>query len=288
MTARRVALAAAAMIVAIVAGPTASHAGDPGECTKRDPQGFCVEWDVGDDDSTDGDSGGGGGGGQTPTCYWVDIPPITDPTIYADFGLSYPPPGVAIQWQEYTCSDGTVQFNFRWIFDIPPTETANNIRARIEGSLAAPIIDASPPIGTASIISVPVFVAVANWTGVITESGCAGGICVTVTAAPTLTFDPGEPGPSTIACAGSGTVFNTAIPPAQQAAGVGACAHVYRQRTGVDARPAEWPGQVTVRWAISWTSSVGQSGVLPAVIRNVPVPRSVQEVQTVVVGGTSQ
>ncbi len=145
----------------------------------------------------------------------------------------------------------------------------------------------SPPLGTASILTVPVFISVANWSGVISESGCGGGICVTVTAAPLLTFDPGEPGSKSLACTGSGTKFNRLIPPIQQAIQQGACAHAYKMRTAVDGRPNGWPATATVTWSIAWTSTVGQTGVLPAVVRAVPIPRSVQEVQTVVVGGST-
>ena len=101
------------------------------------------------------------------------------------------------------------------------------------------------------------------------------------------TFDPGEPGSTPRACTGSGTKFNRAIPPADQTKTPGACAHAYKMRTGAEGRPNEWPATATVKWSIAWTSTVGQVGVLPAVVRAVPIPRSVQEVQTVVVGGST-
>ncbi len=288
MNVRRVAIAIVAATLPMLIGPPAAHAGDPSDCTKRDSQGFCIEWSVGGGDGNPGGGGNGGGGNSgAVVCYWVNNPPIGDPTIYADYGLQYPPPGVAIQWQYYECSDGSVQDNYRWIFAVPPTDTANEILIRIERGLEPPRVESSPPLGTASILTVPVFVSVANWSGAISQSGCGGGICVTVTATPVLTFDPGEPGSTPRTCTGSGTKFNRSIPPAQQATAQGACAHAYKLRTGAEGRPTEWPAMATVRWSIAWTSTVGQSGVLPAVVRAVPIPRSVQEVQTVVVGGST-
>jgi hypothetical protein len=287
MKARRVAMALVAATLPMLIGARAANADDPGDCIKRNPKGFCIEWTVAGHQPTPSGGGSGGRNGGAAVCYWVNNPPITAPTIYADYGLAFPPSGVDIQWQYYACSDGSVPDNYRWIFAIPPADTAANILVRIERGLEPPRVESSPPLGTASILTVPVFVSVANWSGVVSESGCGGGICVTVTATPLLTFDPGEPGSTLQACSGSGTKFNRSLPPAQQATAPGACAHAYKMRTGAEGRPSEWPATATVRWSIAWTSTVGQSGVLPAVVRAVPIPRSVQEVQTVVVGGST-
>ena len=275
------------MLLTAVANATPAAADDPAPCTKRDPAlGFCIEWGTPGNDGHAGHSGGGGSNpGGAVVCYWVNNPPIGDPTIYADYGLDYPAPGAAIQWQYYACSDGSLQDNYRWVYVVPPEGLAAEVRIRIEGRLAGPVVEASPPLGTASILKVPAFVAVANWTGVITDSACGGGLCATVTATPTLLFDPGESGSHKVACAGGGTRFNRSIAASLQASAQGACAYSYKLRTGAAGRPNEWPGMVTVTWAISWTSTVGQSGVLPSVSRAVPLPRSVQEVQTVDVGG---
>ena len=136
MKARRVALALVAATLPMLIGARAANADDPGDCIKRNPKGFCVEWSVGGHQPTSG--GGGGGNGGVAVCYWVNNPPITAPTIYADYGLSYPPPGVDIQWQYYACSDGSVPDNYRWVFSVPPTDTAANILVRIERGLEPP------------------------------------------------------------------------------------------------------------------------------------------------------
>jgi hypothetical protein len=284
MIARRSIVAFAVGLLAVLGGARSATAGKPGECVTWDPFGaYCIEWTIDGHDGSPGDSGGGGG--PAPICYWRNVGMIDDPTIFADYGLPYPPDGAVIQWQMWECSDGRVVDNWRWVFTVPPIDIAFGIRVRIAGRLGPPVVEASPPIGTPSILGVPVFVAVSNWTGVISESACGGGVCATVTATPSLNFSTGEPGGSTISCAGSGTKFDRSQPPSTQASAPGACAHVYKLRTAAEGRPAEWPGSVSVTWSISWTSTVGDSGVLPSITRTLALPRGVQEVQTVVVGG---
>ena len=284
MKLRRISIGAALLMLITTCGVTPAFAADPTECTARNSKGYCVEWDSGGHDATPSTSGQGGGSGAV-VCYWLNLPTINDPAIFADYDLPYPPAGAEIQWQGWFCSDGSVQDRLQWVFAIPPRDLANQIRIRIEGTLAAPAVVASPPLGTPSIIGVPVFVSVSNWTGVVTDSGCGGGLCVTVTATPKLSFSPGESGSNPITCDGAGTKFNRAIPPATQAKTSGACAYSYKLRTGAQNRPAEWPGSVTVVWNIAWTATTGDAGTLPAVTRTLALPRGVQEVQTIVVGG---
>ncbi|HEY8527849.1 MAG TPA: hypothetical protein VIL48_22995, partial [Acidimicrobiales bacterium] len=114
------------------------------------------------------------------------------------------------------------------------------------------------------------------------------GVCVSLAAEPTLTFDPGEPGSSPIECDPPGTRFDPNGPdPEVQAAAPGACAYVYRYRTGTDDRPDAWPATVNVTWDISWTAA-GAEGTFPAQTLSTGVPREVDEVQTVVRDGSSR
>jgi hypothetical protein len=287
VNALRVAVIAAAAVVAFPSALSA-QAAEPGECIRRDPQGYCLEWDV----TTPGTPGTpvGSGGGAAPECYWVTIDDELpeDPTIFVDFGLEEPPEGVPILWQSWECSDGRATFNFRWVIAPTPGALAETVRGRLIGQLPQPVVESSPPAGTASIIGVPVFVTVVNWTGVVTQTECAGGLCVTVTATPQLRFRPGEPGAQTVQCAGSGTRFAPdAGTPEAQASSPGACAWTYTTRTGANGRPSAWPGQASVSWSISWTATTGASGSLAAVTRSTDVPRPVAEVQTVIEGGTT-
>jgi hypothetical protein len=52
-------------------------------------------------------------------------------------------------------------------------------------------------------------------------------------------------------------------------------------RTGVVGRPGEWPGIAIVSWELVYVSPEG-GGALPAVVKSAPVPRAVDEAQTVV------
>lgn len=270
-----------------------AHAGAAVDvCLKRDPTSFCLEWGVPTDGTPAQDVGTGNGGGDSGevTCGWVTMPPGSvsdDPNTWVDYGLDPPPPGVDVVWQTVQCSDGTYQgYQFRWVPVVTPANLASIARGRLVGQLAAPVVASNPPLGTASIVGVPVFVEVTNWTGVRTESECAGGVCVTVTASPAVSFTPGEPGSAVVACAGAGSQF---VPGAgdlaMQASAPGACAYPYRLRTGVAGRPGAWPGSVAVTWTLSWSATDGESGVLAPVTLSADSSRSVDEVQTVVVGG---
>jgi hypothetical protein len=166
-----------------------------------------------------------------------------------------------------------------------PELLASIVRVRLEGSLPEPTVASTPAPGVAALVGYPSFVSVTNWTGVVTEGECdpTGLLCVTVTATPALRFSPGEPDSPVLECAGPGVPFDPAGDPFEQAAAAEACAHPYRLRTGVDGRPGEWPGEVTVVWELAWSSTSGARGPLAPVEKSAPVPRAVNEVQTVVV-----
>jgi hypothetical protein len=166
----------------------------------------------------------------------------------------------------------------------PPTpeEVAATVLARVQAQMRRPEVVTSPPVGTPSIVTLPVFVRVTNWVDPIDESDCVRGVCARLTAEPTLIFDPGEPGSSPIVCDPPGTAFDPqGSDPEVQAAAPGACAYAYRYRTGADGRPDAWHAQVIVSWDISWRAGQA-SGEFPAQQLATDVPREVDEVQTVV------
>jgi hypothetical protein len=163
-----------------------------------------------------------------------------------------------------------------------PEQVAIDIWARVRARLLDPSLVTSPATGRTAVVSVPTFVEVENWQGEISERDCVLGVCVTLTATPTLTFDPGEPGSSTVECAPPGTRYDPDGPPAAAQATVpGACAHAYRHRTGVHSRPDAWPGVVTVEWAVSWESG-GASGSFDPVVLSADLPRRVDEITALV------
>jgi hypothetical protein len=166
-----------------------------------------------------------------------------------------------------------------------PEDVATGLFLEAQAEMRRPEVVMDPPVGTASIISLPVFVQVTNWVGGFTRERCDQGVCVSLSAEPTLTFDPGEPGSEPIVCEPPGTRFDpNGADPEVQAAAPGACAHAYRARTGADERPEAWPGQVTVTWDVSWTAG-GASGEFDPQALSTALPREVDEVQTVVRDG---
>jgi hypothetical protein len=165
-----------------------------------------------------------------------------------------------------------------------PEQLAAIVRVRLEGDLPEPLVTTSPAVGEAAIVNHPTFLAVENWTGTVTDEECAFVLCVTVAATPALTWTPGEPGSPTLACAGAGTRYlPDGPPPRQQAAQPGACAYAFQARTAAEGRPNEWPGTATVTWELSWTSTSGAGGTLPAITRSAQMPRAVEEIQAIVV-----
>jgi hypothetical protein len=215
-------------------------------------------------------------------------------------GVSNPiapdPPSPEAQLYIQQC-DGVLTGIARWVEPgqpapgaadvVSPAQLAEQVRVRLEGNLPKPSVSSSPAPGIAALIGFPSFVAVDNWQDTVTDSQCdpvVGTLCVTVTAVPHLGWSPGEPGAPTVACAGAGTRFEPeGAPPGDQAAAPGACAYAYRSRTGVAGRPDVWPGEVSVRWVLQWTTTVGGGArPLPDVVKTTPVPRAVDEVQTVV------
>lgn len=260
-------------------------------CAQTSPYGFCLEWTVvtddGGGDADPPDDGEGDAPSDEPVCWWesVELDIAEDGPFLNDYGLAAPPAGVAVMWQTLTCSDGSIRDEYRWVQGPSAADLAQAARGRLAGELPGPAVAASPPLDVAAIVGVPVFVAVDNWVDSMSESACAGGLCVTVTAVPQLWFEPAEPTAGPVECTGGGSRHVAGADPQVEAAAPGACTHVYEQRTGVEGRPAVWPGVVRVEWSLSWSASDGQSGVLPAVMRSADLPRAVEEVQTVVAGG---
>lgn len=242
---------------------------------------------------------GGRDGSAVPnySCDWITVPET--PELRAEFPDA-PPDAM---FEVYECRLAVAEFGLsqnldgrraeRWVLpdgsepaQPVPGALAATIYVSVQAAMQAPALASDPPVGVAAIVNAPVFVEVTNWQPEIVQSECALGVCVTMTATPTLTFDPGD-GSAPITCEPPGSRYVPGGPPmAEQAEG--ACAHTYRRRTGVDDRPAEWPGAVSVTWDVSWTSTVGgspgPSGSYAPVTLSTALPRAVEEVAAVVVG----
>src|SRR5688500_14420396 len=121
--------------VLYLAGAGPAGATEPRQCVEYSPLGYCIEWEV---PTPRGRGGGGGGGGSTKkvVCYWVTIrDPSGDPTIWSDFNLRRPPPGVTVVWQSWQCSDGSGVQNLRWVVLATPANLAAIARGRVLRSM---------------------------------------------------------------------------------------------------------------------------------------------------------
>ena len=258
---------------------------------------YCVGDEVvipGGPGSPGGGGSGGGGGGGGPVCHSM---PFNAAVGRGDYGADLPNdpgprPSLDAVLMYTQCEGETTGRVWWWTPGEPaapqpmtPAVLGSIARARLEGSLPEPDVTSSPAAGVAAIVGFPSFVSVDSWTGTVTDEACdpqVPSFCVGVTAVPSLSWTPGEPGAGPVACAGAGTIFDPAAgTPEEQAAVEGACAHAFRLRTGVDGRPPAWPGVVTVTWQLTYTSP-GGDGSLDDVVKSAALPRTVDEVQTVV------
>ena len=274
------------LVLGSIAGPHLAARAQQQPPSPCDGANFCVDWGSGGD-GHGGHTGGGNSGGPAtpPPCSWVTTK--QEWVLFYKPGLPLPPAGLEVIWQVYACFMGGGMVHIadaRWIPAVTAAGLADIAFGRIAGDLPPPLVHSDPPVGTDAIIKVPVFVQVANWTGVVTASETAAGLTVTVTATPQLTFTPGEPGSSPRTCAGPGVPYDPNGDDIDtQASSPDACTYPYQLRTGAAAgRPDAWPATVSVTWVISWTASDGETGTLSAVTLTTATPRGVREVQTVV------
>jgi hypothetical protein len=224
------------------------------------------------------------------------------PVIPGIEGLIGAPPAAMEQpvLQAYQCDELSLPESylglpiaFRWAdagaADEPTPMTADALAQilylRVEAQMAAPQVASDPPVTLPAVVKVPVFVQVTNWQEPVVDTECdpVSGLCVTMTATPELSWQPGEPGAAQMICDAPGSRFDPQGPSADvQAVLPGACAWTYSMRTGIEGRPDAWPGQVVVDWAVGWSATDGDEGVFPGLEFTTAAPRAVNEVQTVV------
>lgn len=177
----------------------------------------------------------------------------------------------------------------------PPSPAEVAARAYAELEVSAPELAADPgcePAGPGEpwscvrqLVQVPTFVEVTNWQGEFSVDRCEGPVCVSLSAVPSLSLDPGEPGAGTVDCAPPGSRFDEAEgDPQAQAEAAGACAHIYTQDSESNASGG-WLGEVTVTWQVSWaqTDSGGSdSGEFEPFSLSTEFLRPIYEVQSLV------
>jgi hypothetical protein len=260
-----------------------------------------------DPDGPDGPGNPGPASRRRPACpRWVFMGTSSDEDVDNDGQIDYPvashvrpstwdaaPVGASFYYDACTSPNGfRPGATTRWLppgtaAPAPPSpeEVADALWLEIRDTLRDPAVEATPAVGEPAVVDIPTFVYVTNWQGEFSRSRCEVGVCVELTATPTLVFDPGEPGAEARQCDPPGTRFDPdprAPSPDQQAAPPGACTHTYQRRTGVGDRPDVWTGVVSVPWDVEWAAPGTDASGEYDLTLSTDLPRDVDEVQTVV------
>jgi hypothetical protein len=181
----------------------------------------------------------------------------------------------------------------------PPTpaeinrQVQRDLLLEAETFLPQPEVETSTGVDVPSVVAAPTFFSVSNWLPQQVDpyeaTGAGGAVwSITVTATPSLSLDPGEPGAPIIQCEDGGTRYDPNGPsPEEQAARPGACAYEYTRRTGVAGRPDAWTARLIVSWTIEWDANFPIPPDIAAELSTfetliASVERPVEEVTTVV------
>jgi hypothetical protein len=201
---------------------------------------------------------------------------------------------------EWICPTGPIyayqyiQEDTRWVVGDPalvmppsPAEVAAGLWASVQADLNTPTIRVWPEADVVIPVNTATFVTVTNWQGTQTDDACDQGVCVTLTATPTLVLDAGD-GSAEKVCPAGGTRYDH-LPadekPTDLARQGGICGHVYEEanaRRGAG-RPAAWPGVVSIRWEATWEPvGAGPGGGFEPVELSADLVRTVNEYPTAV------
>ena len=177
-------------------------------------------------------------------------------------------PGIVQSLYRRQCGP-TLQY--RW-FDTTPELLDLLLRARDELVLPVPVPEFSPPAATVrTLVGMETWfwLPSADWAPV-ERSVTAGAVTVTATATPlVLRFDPGDGNPA-VECAGPGEPWANGD--------TSECAYSY-QWVSSHHPSGVWPALVEVDWEVTWTSNVGQAGVLEPIVVATPTPLTVHQAE---------
>ena len=183
------------------------------------------------------------------------------------------PEGFAQSLYRRVCADRAQTFELGW-FDDSPALRDLVLQARTALVLPVPAAEFSPPGAT-----VRTLVGIDTWFWVPAtqwvpeeESVSAGAVTVTATANPlALRFDPGDGAPP-VECIGPGAPW--------EQGGESQCSYTY-QWVSTHHESGAWPASVELDWEVTWTSNVGQAGVLEPFTMVSAAPMTVAEAQAV-------
>ncbi len=215
-----------------------------------------------------GGSDSGSSAGSGPVCQYVQVPAGEN----AALGVGGKQPG---RWYELSC--GAEQFGYDsvhlvWVPDgapappLPPVDPmAVALQAERSMNLPSPEIGVNP--SAFSVVNLPtwLWVSPSIWHP-HSVSAEAGGVTATATATPVNAIWTMGDGAS-VDCAGPGTPYDQALPPANQGTD---CSYTYgvssagQPSTDGDPDDGAFVVGVSVQWNVTWTSTVpGSGGSLP-------------------------
>jgi hypothetical protein len=232
--------------------------------------------------SSDGSSGSGAS--SAPEKCWSVTPTATQLVAY---GSPKPPSGKG-HWVIDLCqvpgSVAVVTNTLRWQADGKPALPDPAVlaaQAESKLTLVKPEVDSSPAPGKAQVVQLPTWAWMprAQWAP-ISATASVPGESVTATATPDrLSFSWGDGTSST--CQGPGTPY---VAGSSNASGSSpTCGHTYRI-TSASAPGQQFPVTATLSWKIAWNGG-GQSGVFPDLATSTTVHWTVEQVESVLVGG---
>jgi hypothetical protein len=148
-------------------------------------------------------------------------------------------------------------------------------------TLIKPVVDSSPAPGKAQVVQLPTWAWMpkAQWAP-ISATASVPGESVTATATPDrLSFSWGDGTSST--CQGPGTPYVAGSSDASASSPT--CGHTYRI-TSASAPDQQFPVTATLSWKITWNGG-GQTGTFPDLATATTVHWTVEQVESVLVGG---
>jgi len=134
------------------------------------------------------------------------------------------------------------------------------------------VVYTSPPQGSDALVNLPTWLGVQNWTP-NTVTASEGGLTITVTARPTsVVWTMGE---ASVTCTGPGARYAAGVREENQSTD---CSYTYRHSSA--GQPGEkYQASATLKYAVTWTASNGESGSLGTGSRTTPFSVRVAERQ---------
>ncbi len=178
---------------------------------------------------------------------------------------------------ECTDASGGVVFQRVFTFDpadpLPglddPAQAAADALAAL--ALPAPAISVDPPPPSPQLVGVPTWLWVADW-ATRRATATLDGVSATVVATPTRLTWTASPSGTTVTCDGPGTPYDPGRPPESQAS---TCTTTFEV-----AGPQQLTATVT--YAVSWTATTGDAGVLEPLTRAATRDLEVDQAQALI------